>query len=579
MKRIFVAAVAGLLVALLVLMWPARRSADIPTWAISPKAHDTPLRPDATDAPQPQQSHGIVADEDAVSPRALPDDTHPRSLQLLVTDEREEALAHLQFEYALLQQWLPTSQPPETAQGSTDSTGIWHCDAKNARFLYVRVSDHDGVCAQSAIGTKFSASRSDHSPTQNFQVFDFGFHPSPRCALKLRKVITFMLSVAYSDGVPFEGKVTASYFTDEQLRVLEARSRDLIYEPNMIIRALGGTCVRISGRANRGGFASHFGVSPATTDVLSGAVLIVLPTDASRPEPSGFILDHRRLREQQVMQAQLLGRDGAKVGPVLQLDGPGETKAYASPNRVFSFVAIGDGTLWASTPMVLEAGEWIALAVEPQLPAALSLLVRDEDGNPVPGAILSASEVGRVHWRDPTIRVLTPDDKRQPSTTLSQSERILLQAAMSRAVSDNNGRINLNCTWPGDRLFTVEAIGCEPETISVSLRPGMPTEASVVTLRRATARVEITLVGEGEDPQSYEAMLWMRSGGAIHRNRLRFPPDGVLLLEQVPAGSYQVWVSRYPKGGSGWSRMIELTPHKSERVSIDVTQPAGVQSD
>lgn len=175
---------------------------------------------------------------------------------------------------------------------------------------------------------------------------------------------------------------------------------------------------------------------------------------------------------------------------------------------------------------------------------------------------------------------LPTDPEPLPKAEMTSQEFGLLQSAMLRAKADQSGEVVFSATVPGRRSFYVEAVGYECRTIEIDLKPSERMDYGVVTLQKATSSVVVRVICEqGVDPAGFQVYLYIPFGGSGHEKPVRFNEDGEAELESIPASRYQVFVSSYPTGGEGWSKVIDLAVGQRQDVVIDLRQPPGLQVD
>lgn len=506
-------------------------------------------------------------------------ESYERLLELRVVDEDGVPVPHLSLEVAQLPgKWVPGESPASTTPLQTNADGVVMVEVGRVTMAHIRLVSDAWACVWDSESPHARAVHAGNELDRRTVVIQFGYESAPSRTLVLRPVRSFQVYVEFSDGLPFEGELTATFFSDATRQVLERRVRYTTTVPATSIELYGRAAVSIGGKAIRAGYARSFSLQPTEDDLKLGTARIVIPADERRAAPCGIILDHTHFSDDQTMTAALLS-NGSSLGKPLVLSGPGETRTpTAPPARAVSVLAYGHGTVWSSGAVVLAPGEWLRIVVRPEIPACLTLRVQRSDGTPIAGAILSAVEAGRANWISPVLRQLEPGGRPMDGENDTQ-DPVTRRANIQRAKSDASGLIRLSGTWPGTRQFQVEAQGFEPERLEAHLLSGQQTELPVVVLREATASVEVRLAGEGIDPAGYETLLFLREGGASHNRKFHFSAAGFVKITGVPSGSYQVWVSRSPKGGFGWSRMLTLKQGEDAIVTIDVTRPTGVQSD
>lgn len=233
--------------------------------------------------------------------------------------------------------------------------------------------------------------------------------------------------------------------------------------------------------------------------------------------------------------------------------------------------------MWSSGVLQVDSGEWKRVIVEAAEPASMKLDVFRDSGTPIWEAVVSAEEVGHVDWSWLDTNSESDDVQVSPGT---RRELQAVKERMSRARADRDGHVEFGRTWPGKRTFIVQAPGFESRYIETTLVAGRMIDLGTVTLREATATVTIRItVANGVDPTKFEVDLFIPFGGRGHRENVIFDSNGTAVVERVPSGRYQVFVSPTGGGGAGHFKRLELVPGDSREVTIDVTRPPGLQED
>jgi hypothetical protein len=498
-------------------------------------------------------------------------------ITLRAVDSNKSSVPLVRFEYAFTPFAHGFRAPPKAMQPAQfNAHGQWQGEAGRLEVLWVRVLEPGWSCSLRP-GAAAGGPSGSRAP-QESNVFCVRLMKAAQIVeLELLKNDYCQLSVEYADGQPFEGEVRLAYLVAGGEAPL--RSRAVNYSPGMTVIVPESQSLQVNVDGSRGGFKERASLTIHAADVAAGHVRLVIERDADRLEPCGLILDHTAFAEGQSMIAVLMGRSGSFGGSRMTLVGPGETRSdYFYPGQVFTCVAIGEGTIWSSRQFTLKAGEWRRLTVNPERTSQLSLVVQDNTGKPIGGAVVSAEEVGHAEWG--SLGVNAGYEAGEEPTAPSKSNLLYFTRSMTRVRADSEGRAVLLHGWPGTRKYYVEAVGYESELIDVTLEPGRNTDHGVVTLRRATAIVTVkTILPEGKEGTDYHVHMLIPFGGSAYAKPVQLAADGTVTIERVPANKYSVFVTHYPRGGKGWSRRIEIGAGERKDVTIDLTRDYGVQTD
>ncbi|MCC7509696.1 MAG: hypothetical protein IT464_10005 [Planctomycetes bacterium] len=505
------------------------------------------------------------------------------SLTLKMVDEDGFPVPDVRFVFAIMpisKFTLLKDSEPATHEARLDAHGSWQTEADRGELLFVRVTDPgwscgrpDGSAWQQKLSRRLSASAA---------VFCLTNGPYQTLTLTLLRDRECRLSVEYADGQPYEGEISIGCFNDAQRSKQVRRFQVIRYQPLMAITSSKGTWLRVTLRAPRPGYLEHFVADPDPETVMLGDFKLVIPEDPGRAPPGGFILDHWSFQPGQIMNVRLSGAGGGSYGQMLTLSGPGETRTtdFPTPQRM-GCVGAGANCVWASGLILIEEGQWRRVVVEPQQPCRLALIVENEAGERLPGAVVSDVSASHANWMSLRQSFRLPTDPEPlPKAEMTSQEFGLLQSAMLRAKADQSGEVVFSATVPGRRSFYVEAVGYECRTIAIDLKPSERMDYGVVTLQKATSSVVVRVICEqGVDPAGFQVYLYIPFGGSGHEKPVRFNEDGEAGLESIPASRYQVFVSSYPTGGEGWSKVIDLAVGQRQDVVIDLRQPPGLQVD
>lgn len=565
----------------------------------SPSTEST-LSPDAT-KPSPAKQPGPVAVAETVGRRTptnssselaaapSPPDTVSRfdspvvSVTLKMMDEDGFPIPAVRFDFSVMpisKFTLLKDSEPATHEARLDSHGSWQTEADRGELLFVRVADSgwscvrpEGSAGQQRLSKRLSASAA---------VFFLTSEPCQMLTLTLRRERECRLSVEYADGQPYEGEISVGCFSDAQRGRLDGRFQTMQYQPRMPITSSRNTWLRVTLRAPRPGYLEFFVADPDPHTVMQGDLTLVIPEDPGRAAPGGFILDHWSFLPGQIMNVRLSGAGGGSYGRMLTLSGSGETRTtdFPTPMRM-GCIGAGANCVWASGLILIEEGQWRRVIVEPQPPSQLALIVENEAGERLPGAVVSDVSASHANWMSLRHSFRLSDEPEPlPKAEMTSQEFGLLQSAMLRTKADQSGKVVFSATFPGRRSFYVEAVGYECRTIDIDLKPSQRMDYGVVTLKKATSSVVVRVICEqGVDPAGFQVYLYIPFGGSGHEKPVRFDQNGEAKLENIPASRYQVFVSLYPNGGEGWSKVIDLTLGQTQEVDIDLRLPPGVQTD
>lgn len=373
----------------------------------SPPA-DRTLSTDVTNTSPESQSGPIAVSETLERPTpanlssgmpavTVPPDTDGRldglvlSLTLKMVDEDGFPVPDVRFAFAIMpisKFTLLKDSEPATHEARLDAHGSWQTEADRGELLFVRVTDPgwscgrpDGSAWQQKLSRRLSASAA---------VFCLTSGPFQTLTLTLLRDRECRLSVEYADGQPYEGEISIGCFNDAQRSKLVRRFQVIRNQPLMAITSSKGTWLRVTLRAPRPGYLEHFVADPDPETVMLGDFKLVIPEDPGRAPPGGFILDHRSFQPGQIMNVRLSGAGGGSYGQMLTLSGPGETRTtdFPTPQRM-GCVGAGANCVWASGLILIEEGQWRRVVVEPQQPCRLALIVENEAGERLPGAVVS----------------------------------------------------------------------------------------------------------------------------------------------------------------------------------------------
>jgi hypothetical protein len=548
--------------------------------AVQPPIQDS-VQPGVQDSVQPRDN-STPASQEAVSrrddsPAAVPRIESMSRVTVRAVDTGKIPVPHLQFEYA----FVPAADGhriPQTGmkQARFDARGKWSDHGRQVEVLWIRVLEPGWSCAlpgRDAGGLGRIGLSSSQEPNTWAVRLVRGVQVVELVLLRNSHV---GLHIEYADGVPYAGPINIAHFTGDG--DLFPGIQTVEYAAGMTVTVIESRQTRVSIRSDRGGFKQHTSATIDADAANLGLLRIIIERDPNRLEPGGLILDHSSFAPGQQMVARLLS-NGGPTGAVMILHGPGETRSdHFPPTLRINCVAVGQDTVWTSGIFKLKPGEWRRLTVEPVQTSRLSLVVQDESGAPIPGAVVSAEEVGQADWS--SLGLFRVDEFHAEGDLPTARNFIFFKIRMTRVRADDEGRVLFRTGWPGKRRYFVEAVGHESELIEVDQKPGQHTDFGVVTLQKATARVTVkTILPEGQTGADYQVNLSIPFAGSGTARPVRLDANGEATIPEVPANRYYVFVMRYPQGGFGWSRLIELERGGQAEVTIDLTRDHGLQED
>lgn len=364
-------------------------------------------------------------------------------------------------------------------------------------------------------------------------------HPA---VIQATRNMTLTLLVVLADGTPFAGEATLIREAGTQA----AWRREVLFDGISATRVRGvppegNLSLRVRKAALGYDAQTH---AIARADISEGRTLVITLKKGTIREEGFLEVDFSNLgwlvtRIQFAPPGKLMGGSDlpVKVSQTLWRSKPWPVGQY--------IVRIYGRGYWESGLVEIRPNETTTVIADSYLPASVSVTVMDEDGKPLPGAVL---------------RIATTE-------YISFHFRPLPQAGVT-AIADSLGNAELAGLRAGDHKFQVAAEGYEPQEISVPLADGEQRGGIRVFLARALGSIEVKLVGMREG-QTYFLTLSQPGPASVMKVAKNVP--AVTTYDRLAFRDYSVAVAA-GRGGPVVTARITLSaeqPHAC--VELDVS--------
>ena len=229
------------------------------------------------------------------------------------------------------------------------------------------------------------------------------------------------------------------------------------------------------------------------------------------------------------------GADGASAF----LNGP----VFSVPLPPGIYVVSISKPAWTSAPIKVVAGKYTKAVYRAYTPCSIEVIVKDENGDPLVGAVLLDNSGDYVGFTAPG------------------------GPPKGSVITDSQGRAKLINLAPGIHTPVVEAKGFEPHKFEVNLSDGESIVKGPIYLERATGKITVKLKGV-QKGKSYTVMLLQPAGFPVEAKSNA--GSDTVVFEALPSRTYVVAIV-VGTGGDCGSEYADLAKNKNITVEIDVS--------